>query len=588
MATMFGWEAEATAAPANGTNPVVLPICLPGEPFCSPNAEITDDVAKTTCRPNEQPIGFLSLRCDPERLTATDSLPYDDELLQLGGKDPIRVPDEASFVFSGAIEAAQKLAMDLMTLTFTKAFGGDGGIADPVLFCSGAQGNAQYDCQADIPWYGRSYQEIRRISLFLMVPMFIVMTIHSIVKGSLQSMLKGALVMLPIAIFATATLTVVAQVLLNVSDDFTHYIAVKTLNQEVMKCASGSTPGVASNQDLGTDLNVAQADRANSALYGMCMRRSVAAVAADKLGFLIYPFLAILIIGGVVIYMELVLREIGVYSTAFFLPLALAAMIWPAATKMAKMMVEILLGFIFSKVFVAAALSLGIAALARMGSTVVPEPEVTNPNTSQITAASTASQSSDGGFKTLLIGSMIVITAAFVQTKVITMTPSATAKTSGQMYNPQNLWPKGQLANLVVNRVGGGLDTARRRNRGGKTFRTNGVSSRGSGAGSGGGRAGGTGGKPTGKGATSATGSSMTGNGQKNPSGSNGQKAAAPPPNAKPRTSSGSKPTARSAARPASQGPYHRPGSPKGKASAPSSAPPPPPARPSSTGKKSP
>jgi len=63
------------------------------------------------------------------------------------------------------------------------------------------------------------------------------------------------------------------------------------------------------------------------------------------------------------IFLELAVRAAAVYVAVLFLPLALAGLVWPATSKWAKRLVELLAVLLLSKFIVVAVLSLGASAL---------------------------------------------------------------------------------------------------------------------------------------------------------------------------------------------------------------------------------
>jgi hypothetical protein len=72
----------------------------------------------------------------------------------------------------------------------------------------------------------------------------------------------------------------------------------------------------------------------------------------------------LMIVGAVLVWIELLLRAAAVYIAMFFMPLALAAYVWPATANIAKRTVEVLVALILSKFVIVAALTLGLAALS--------------------------------------------------------------------------------------------------------------------------------------------------------------------------------------------------------------------------------
>jgi hypothetical protein len=67
------------------------------------------------------------------------------------------------------------------------------------------------------------------------------------------------------------------------------------------------------------------------------------------------------------IWLELLLRAAAIYISVLFLPLALAAMIWPAGWRWCRRLIEFLIAIIFAKVFIVAIINLAAAGLARGG-----------------------------------------------------------------------------------------------------------------------------------------------------------------------------------------------------------------------------
>src|SRR5918912_534918 len=82
-------------------------------------------------------------------------------------------------------------------------------------------------------------------------------------------------------------------------------------------------------------------------------------------GVLIASMLVVL--GAISIWLELLLRSAAIYIAVLFLPLGLAAMIWPAGLRWCKRLIEFLIAIIFAKVFIVAIINLAAAGLAKGG-----------------------------------------------------------------------------------------------------------------------------------------------------------------------------------------------------------------------------
>ena len=72
----------------------------------------------------------------------------------------------------------------------------------------------------------------------------------------------------------------------------------------------------------------------------------------------------ILAIGAFVLWLEMIIRDAAIYICVFFLPLTFVAMIWPATSRWARRLVELLVAIILAKFVIVAILSLATAAIA--------------------------------------------------------------------------------------------------------------------------------------------------------------------------------------------------------------------------------
>lgn len=75
----------------------------------------------------------------------------------------------------------------------------------------------------------------------------------------------------------------------------------------------------------------------------------------------------LILFAAVALWLELVLRSASVYLSVFFLPVALATLIWPAVAPAARRFVEVLAALILSKLVVVGALAVGLALGATGG-----------------------------------------------------------------------------------------------------------------------------------------------------------------------------------------------------------------------------
>jgi hypothetical protein len=71
----------------------------------------------------------------------------------------------------------------------------------------------------------------------------------------------------------------------------------------------------------------------------------------------------ILAIGAFVLWLEMIIRDAAIYICVFFLPLTFVAMIWPATSRWARRLVELLVAIILAKFVIVSILSLATAAI---------------------------------------------------------------------------------------------------------------------------------------------------------------------------------------------------------------------------------
>ena len=127
----------------------------------------------------------------------------------------------------------------------------------------------------------------------------------------------------------------------------------------------------------------------------------------------------ILALGAFVLWLELIIRDAAIYVCVFFLPLTFVAMIWPATSRWARRLVELLVAIVLAKFVIVAILSLASAALAN-----------------------TALTQSDGDtFERMLAGAALLVLAAwspFALLRLVPMMEAAAATVVSQRATMSN------------------------------------------------------------------------------------------------------------------------------------------------------
>jgi hypothetical protein len=189
-------------------------------------------------------------------------------------------------------------------------------------------------------WFTSQYRVMLALAVIIALPILLVSVAQSIVRADGMQAIRSAFVYLPIAAILSAVGPAMAQILIDVSD---------------WMSAALSNNASADAQKFMTDAGSALA------ALGAGTLNPAAPVFGVLLGALIVT------LGALSIWLELLLRSAAIYISVLFLPLALAAMIWPAGWRWCRRLIEFLIAIIFAKVFIVAIVVLAAAGLARGG-----------------------------------------------------------------------------------------------------------------------------------------------------------------------------------------------------------------------------
>jgi hypothetical protein len=189
-------------------------------------------------------------------------------------------------------------------------------------------------------WFVSQYRVMLALAVVIALPILLVSVAQSIVRADGMQALRSAFVYLPIAAILSAVGPAMAQIFIDVSDWMSAALS-NNASADAQKFMS----------DAGSSL----------AALGAGTLNPTAPVFGVLLGALI------VVLGALSIWLELLLRAAAIYISVLFLPLALAAMIWPAGWRWCRRLIEFLIAIIFAKVFIVAIINLAAAGLARGG-----------------------------------------------------------------------------------------------------------------------------------------------------------------------------------------------------------------------------
>jgi hypothetical protein len=189
-------------------------------------------------------------------------------------------------------------------------------------------------------WFTSQYRVMLALAVIIALPILLVSVAQSIVRADGMQAIRSAFVYLPIAAILSAVGPAMVQILINVSD--------------------WMSAALSNNASADAQRFLADAGGSLAAL-GAGTLNPAAPVFGVLLGALI------VVLGALSIWLELLLRAAAIYISVLFLPLALAAMIWPAGWRWCRRLIEFLIAIIFAKVFIVAIVNLAAAGLARGG-----------------------------------------------------------------------------------------------------------------------------------------------------------------------------------------------------------------------------
>ncbi len=207
------------------------------------------------------------------------------------------------------------------------------GAAAAVLHETAAALGATTTPQLESTWFSATYWRMAAIATMLTLPFLFAATVQAALRSDVALLARAALGYLPLAILSIAIAAPLTTMLLAASDELCGLISAAAANQSahVLAYAAGLVAGL---------------------------------TAVGRSPFLAVVIGLLAIAAAFALWIELLLREAAVYVVVLMLPLAFAALAWPARRIWAVRAVEILIALILSKFAIVAVLSLGGAAIA--------------------------------------------------------------------------------------------------------------------------------------------------------------------------------------------------------------------------------
>jgi hypothetical protein len=186
-------------------------------------------------------------------------------------------------------------------------------------------------------WFSSTYWRVAGLATLLTLPFLFAAGVQALVRSDLGLLVRAALGYLPLAMLGVSLAAPIVMLLLAATDQMSAVVA---------------GPGV----DGGVRF-------LNRAALG-AGTESIAGGSA----FFLFLVGILTVAAALALMLELLIREAAVYVVVLMLPLAFAALVWPARRIWAVRMVEVLVALILSKFVIVAVLSLAGAAFGADGS----------------------------------------------------------------------------------------------------------------------------------------------------------------------------------------------------------------------------
>lgn len=186
--------------------------------------------------------------------------------------------------------------------------------------------------QLGTAWFSSTYGHVAEIATLLTLPFLFAAAVQALMRSDLAMLARAGFGYLPLAMLAVGIAAPLTALLLSASDEASRLVTAS---------AGGDATSFLTS--------------AGGILGGLTILARSPFVA-----FLIGFFVAA---GALVLWLELLVREVAVYVIVLMLPLVFAAFVWPARRMWAIRAVELLVALILAKFVIVAVLALGAGAL---------------------------------------------------------------------------------------------------------------------------------------------------------------------------------------------------------------------------------
>jgi hypothetical protein len=230
-------------------------------------------------------------------------------------------------------------------------------------------------------WFEGQYRTMIGVAGALALLMLMLAVIQSVVRQDVGLLVRSAFGYLPMAFVLAGVAIAATGLLVAITDDMSSAVVI----------GLGTEQSDNLLQSVGDAYKSALDEGSGIPLFGVFLGA------------------IILAIGAFVLWLELIIRDAAIYVCVFFLPLTFVAMIWPAASRWARRLIELLVAIILAKFVIVAILSLASAALT---------------NTSLV-------QGDGNTFERMIAGSALLVLAAWSPFALLRLIPMMEVAAAG-------------------------------------------------------------------------------------------------------------------------------------------------------------
>lgn len=186
-------------------------------------------------------------------------------------------------------------------------------------------------------WFSGHYEVMAAIAATLALPLAVLSIIQAVLRQEVGRLMRSMLVNLPAALLLTAVAVKLVQLSLALVD---------ALSSTVAREAGGSTTRFLA--------------RMIAALESSTVNTGHPMVPA----FIVFLASLFVGLGAFVLWIELIVRTAAIYVAVLFLPITLVSTVWPAASRWARRLVDVLIALVLTKFVVVVVLALAAGELA--------------------------------------------------------------------------------------------------------------------------------------------------------------------------------------------------------------------------------